>query len=519
MALDIADGKGFYLREVSPYIGAPFIWLLALVYKVFGPSLEATMLVPWTIGTLTLVPTYLLGRELGGRVVGTLAALLLATSAAQTVISSHVPISHSLTPLLTTTVLWLVARALNTLPRPLGEGLGEGWGRLLALAGLLTGLALQTHPTAAPLLAGAALGALIVRPAWLRTRWPAIALALVLVGYSSLLVYHLTSHFEVLSDIQDKQARYLDAEDDSGTDTRGEAYPVNLGRLLLSSARLVSGTIEEREGPADFLTDPWVLAPAGLALAGLVVAARQRAWWLLGAVLLAVVLPPAFNGKYRPVLDGRFLMPLVPILFVAIGLAVASMLRGLITSAARVGEPRTGTAPTLTASRAFRRLVPSGGLVALGIAVTLLVAGPLFQLRGFYESSIEDGSSNSLYLQTLHLVEAARRDDEAVLLDPRLSEVKTGGGGKASTSLSWLLAVSRVPSQPLGDGASTAELDGRLAILQRDTADRLDDVLTLQPLDGKRLSGREKPSYRAYRIVGSTAQHTDEPGSRMSPAR
>ena len=33
MALDIASGRAFYLREVSPYIGAPYIWLLALVYR------------------------------------------------------------------------------------------------------------------------------------------------------------------------------------------------------------------------------------------------------------------------------------------------------------------------------------------------------------------------------------------------------------------------------------------------------------------------------------------------------
>src|SRR3954453_7451708 len=66
MALDIADGRAFYLREVSPYIGGPYIWLLALVFKLFGASVEATMLVTWAIGALTVIPTYLLGREVGG---------------------------------------------------------------------------------------------------------------------------------------------------------------------------------------------------------------------------------------------------------------------------------------------------------------------------------------------------------------------------------------------------------------------------------------------------------------------
>src|SRR5215210_4813278 len=63
MALDVAEGRAFYLHDAAPYLGAPFIWLLALVYKLFGPSIEATQLLAWTLGSLTVIPTYLLGRE------------------------------------------------------------------------------------------------------------------------------------------------------------------------------------------------------------------------------------------------------------------------------------------------------------------------------------------------------------------------------------------------------------------------------------------------------------------------
>jgi MFS family permease len=477
MALDMADGRAFYLSDGAPYIGAPFVWLLALVYRMVGPSLDATMLVPWAIGTLTLVPTYLLGREVGGRVVGAIAAALLATSGAHTVISSHVPLSHSLTPLVTTTTLWLLAVALRS---PLATG-----GRLLAAAGLLAGLALQTHPTAAPLLAGAALGALLMRRDWLRTRWPAIALALVVVGYSTLLVYHLTSHFAVVADVQGKQARYLDADHDAGEDDSHGVYLSNLDQLLLSTARMVSGAIEDRETPADYLTDPTVLAPVGLALAGLLVAARRRSWWMVGAVLLSVLLPPAFSGKYRPILDGRYLMPLIPLLFVAVGLAISTLIRVVAASTA-IGLPQ--------------RIARVGALAALAFGTTLLVAHPLALLDTFYKDSIEDGFSNATYLATLRHIEAARRNGEAVLLDERLDQVKSAGGGKASNSLTWLLAVSRVPAEPLADVTQPTALTGRLAILQRDTADRLDNEVKLEPLDGRRLTGRDRPSYRAYRI-------------------
>src|SRR5215207_8506568 len=49
MALDVADGRALHLSDGAPYIGAPFVWLLALVYRVAGASLEATMLVPWAV--------------------------------------------------------------------------------------------------------------------------------------------------------------------------------------------------------------------------------------------------------------------------------------------------------------------------------------------------------------------------------------------------------------------------------------------------------------------------------------
>jgi hypothetical protein len=369
-------------------------------------------------------------------------------------------------------------------------------GRLLALAGFLGGLTLQTHPTAAPLLVGAGAGALLMRPRWLRTRWPAIPLAAAVLGYSTLLIYHVTSGFEIIRDIQDKQGRYLDAGHDVDTGPRSALYPTNLGALLLSSARLMSGTLDEREGPADFLDDPWVLAPAGLALVGLALGVRQRAWWLVGTVLLAVLLPPAFNGKYRPILDGRFLMPLLPVLFVALGLAVA-------------GVARAGSATLLAASGLAprsRRLALASVLGAVVVGSTALMVHPLIQLDKYYASSIEDGFSNTLYLQTLHQLQAARQGDETILMDPQLMQVKSLGGGKAWTSFVWLLAVSRLPAESLDDVSAPAGLVGRLAILQRDTADQLDNTLTLEPLDGKRPTGRDRPSYRAYRIIGPIAR-------------
>ena len=52
-----------------------------------------------------------------------------------------------------------------------------------------------------------AVAALLVRPAWLRTRWPYLALALVIVGYGSLLAHHIRTDFAVVTDIDERGAR------------------------------------------------------------------------------------------------------------------------------------------------------------------------------------------------------------------------------------------------------------------------------------------------------------------------
>ena len=468
LALDLADGRAFPLADDSPYIGALFIYLLAAVYTLVGPSVEATLLVPWAIGGLTVVPTYLLARELAGRLAGLVAGALLATAGAHVVVTSHVPLSHSLTPFLSTLTLWLVARAVVRRSGP-----------SLALAGLGAGLSFQTHPTVFPLLAGSAVAALLVRPAWLRTRWPYVALALVVVGYSSLLAHHLRTDFAVVAHIEGKRENYLDggAEVDENADLG--VYFNNLEHLSISLARMAGGAIDDREARADYLSDRWVLTYPALAVLGALIAARRGNQLLLVALVLAVFWPSLLSGKYKPILDGRYLMPDLPVIFVDIGVAFAA-LAGVVARGIPVVR------------------IAGGALLVAG--ATALVMHPLVPLERFYEESQEDGFSNDRYLRTLDQVAMASVDGEAVLLDARLLQVKSIGGGNAGMNFEWLLAVSRVPSTVWHETEEPASLHGRLAILHRSTADQLAGHLTLAPLDGRRLDRKDRPSYRAYRI-------------------
>ena len=205
-----------------------------------------------------------------------------------------------------------------------------------------------------------------MRRGWLG-RWPAVALAMALLGYSSLLVYHVTSGFEIVRDIQAKEASYRDAGHDDGSDFLRQVYPGNLGQLLLSSTRLISGAIEDREDAAEFLRDPWVLVPSLVALAGLGLSLtrqmRARTGWLVLAVAVDIFVSPALNGKYRPLLDGRFLMPMLPILFIMMGLALdwAARVIGRSTAWNRARRGRAAAGSRRRDGCAHRRDHAAGG--------------------------------------------------------------------------------------------------------------------------------------------------------------
>jgi len=184
------------------------------------------------------------------------------------------------------------------------------------------------------------------------------------------------------------------------------------------------------------------------------------------------------NGKYKPVLDGRYIMPLVPVLFVGIG-----------TMAAWLAKRQT-----------FGRVHVSG-LVGLTILTASLVLHPLVALDRFYKESTEDGASNQRYSLTLKQVLEERQSGEVVWLDPRLRDIRMrDGGANALNTLSWLLSVSGVPTAELPADAATPGLNGRLTILHRTTVADLRHRVALNHLDESTANGKDSPAYRLSRI-------------------
>jgi hypothetical protein len=304
-------------------------------------------------------------------------------------------------------------------------------------------------------------------------------LVLLVIGYSTLLVHHIRTDFAVISDIEGKQGQYLDGGEDVEDSTDRGIYLTNLANLSVSLARMASGEINDRDAKANYLADPWLLSYPALAVLGALLAARRGNPLLLVALALAVFWPPMLSGKYKPILDGRYLMPDLPVIFVDVAVA--------ITAIAGFVERK---------SQVVRLAVAA----ALLVGSTALVLHPLYSLERFYKESQEDGFSNATYFKTLSQLRGAGAGAETVVLDARLIEVKSAGGGRAGTNFAWLTGVSGIPSENwrLEDGPD--RLVGRLAVLERRSADALKDQVHLVPLDGRRPNGRDPESYRAYRI-------------------
>src|SRR5207249_9445193 len=100
--------------------------------------------------------------------------------------------------------------------------------------------------------------------------------------------------------------------------------------------------------------------------------------------------------------QGRYLAPLLPLMFCAL----ASAVWRIAPLAARLFE-RWGV------SARARSVI---GLVVLLAMVVL----PLIPLQRYYADGVESGQTNERFFEALAQIEASRRNDELVLLDRQL---------------------------------------------------------------------------------------------------
>jgi hypothetical protein len=383
LALRIARGSALPLTNVTTFIGAFFNYLLAGLFVVFGTNEHLPRLVVFVGGVAAVVAVYGLGRALGGRPAGILAAALLSASAEHTLLNSHVAWSVCLSPLFVAGCAWALVVATRHGP---DSSLGTRSARWAwPLAGALGGLALQTHGTVSTILAGLLLYAVWRGRHWLRTRWPYLGALTLLLFYVNMLAYNALTGLGTLRGID--RALASEYSNDPAQATGLAAWPDNLLALLDGWTR-ASGSAVLPGGGAT-LDLAFAVLVALLAAAGFGYAVASGRGIVAAPAVSAILVMPLLNGNYLPVLASRYLVPLVMFGLLSIALLLARLLRD---------------------GRVAIRL--AGG--ALGL---LLVLYPLATLGRYYARVSSAGCTNAPNVAFASQIQEIAGRGEPILLD------------------------------------------------------------------------------------------------------
>jgi 4-amino-4-deoxy-L-arabinose transferase-like glycosyltransferase len=470
LALRIASGSGLPLTNSEPHIGSLFNYLVAAGFLILGPKMEVGRLVAMLFGALTIVPTYLLGRSIGGPAVGLLSALLLATSAVHVAVSSHIAYSHSIMPLFSTTGLWLLHRAVKARSGP-----------HLVASGLAFGLALQTHPSVLAISPGLAIllfwhGRTLIR------HWLVPAVGAALVAVSNLVVFNATNGLAGVATAVLRSNQYL-AQQPVGQDAWGDRLLV----LLLQVPASLAGLVGESSDPWAPPLYPLVAGYAMLTLVGLVLLCRRGEWLPCLAVVSGVLLISFLNGKLEPVVArGRHYALLLPLGYVAMSVSLIAAHRMTIQVALRL------------------RIVEARLIQAIGVGLALAIAGaPLLRLHAYYETAHLEGRTNLPALATLEAISISGPLEERIYVDHALSSADTLSGGRLHRILRVGLTLRHQDYQEVDLQPGILPLGGspdesRRLVLRADNVIRAAGWYRLEPLPGEPGGGAPLRAFRAY---------------------
>ncbi len=412
-ALQIARGEILPLISTNNYLGPLHPYLLAALYRLFGENVVVARGMMAVLGAVLagLVAWLAWGMARRSRSVAALAAgALTTTSFTLVIVNSHQVWSMALAPLGVIAALGVTWAAIER-KRP-------GW---LVLAGLAWGLALQLHPLAITFLPGAlvwAIGQPIGR-FWLRTRWPWLAVAAFLVGYSNMIWFTLTSQGASVQEATAPTHNFFVI--DSLAD-----YGSRMTAVVVQMARMFVGAYVPPDGQHTTVGDsPFLLLYLIVPVIALAWSLRRRSTAILplaavsGACLVAVA-SGSFDLQrtWAAVYDARYLSPLLPLIYIAVGLLAADVWS--------------------------RWSAPASRLPIAAVAAALVLI-PLFAIQSYYARSEAGGLTN----EGFYVIAAAAREEAArggfVLLDKDSDNIKLGGRGDAWNALHALMWLDGVP--------------------------------------------------------------------------
>lgn len=446
-SLRIYRGEHFPLTDVEAYIGGFFNYAVAAGMFIIGPTIYAARTIVTYFGVATVGATYWLGREVGGPkagpAVGLIAAAFMTTNGIHIAPVGHVAFSGSITPLFTTLAFWLLHRW--SVRRTNGT---------LVWAGFMLGMSMHTHPTIVAFLPGVAGWLLWRNLQILRTRWPYLAALAFVLAFSPMIVFNIVTGGQSIRHALYTATERPDYVDPDKADAARLTLPNYLERqkdywIMLHGT--LGGAVNERDGAVGYLTDPYLGLMSLLSIAGLAWAAVRHGYRLplwLGASF--ALLLPVFNVSHYDVeYDGRYVLPLLPMIYAAIGVLAVDLWRGFSNRfSAPIARPALGG--------------------VIGVALLVMAAIPLLFLFRYYERASRADPTNASLVRAMNEVKAALGPGQIVLLDNNMNNRRTDRADplkdEASTIrvMKYILEFDRIPFEsPNVDAAVLTEYQQR----------------------------------------------------------
>jgi 4-amino-4-deoxy-L-arabinose transferase-like glycosyltransferase len=514
-ALQIAFEGARPLVHNDAYRGPAWAYGLAAPLALLGPRPGLPRDYALAIGLATVLAVYLLGRSLAGPRAGLAAGLLQATAFAPIALESHVAWSNHATPGMVTLAGLATWRALGMarvrvsgMPSLDRDKTSSGSGQpdrdkalhWLLLAGLLWGLALQTHPSAVAPLAGAGLWFLAARERRALLRRPATWLAPIacLLVLSPMLVYNAQRF------VDEGGIASMDEATDASQPVNRDFGPLALARNLVGLAGQLG-----RAAGAGRPDEPGEPVPG--VLVAFTDAFRPLVTWLYAAILLAalawatwlwarsagmdgarffrigqsgpgdpsvttefafttksadglglvasmawagILILPLLNRNYQSFYDMRYLGFLLPLAFVALGSWAASDREsrdsaGAAEVAGKAGaksETRVGSGAWASAAVQARRW----------LLLASLMLWSLLSVGAYYQREIAAGRTNQPMIEAADRLaqawheagtEAGLGPPQQIWIDKAMRPIKLEGGGDPVRAFDQLLALRSLPAE------------------------------------------------------------------------
>ncbi|NLU50313.1 MAG: glycosyltransferase [Syntrophomonadaceae bacterium] len=244
LAYLICQGKVFPLHNMAHDIGALHNYILAVLFRLLGPSIYWPRLYVAVTSALTVALVYRLGTMLYGRWVGLVAAGLLMTNGMHIVVT-HMAWANSTTPFFFTLALMATIAAEQ-----------QKSGQRLMVAALLWAATLQTHSSVIIYLLVAV--AYVLRPHFRREtgiglKWYVLAALTFLTGYANMVYYNIVSYGGSIRWIGHKSYAL---ETHPGL----TSYIRNLEQMLTELVRSVGSTYTDHPHFWDYVKHPSFIA-------------------------------------------------------------------------------------------------------------------------------------------------------------------------------------------------------------------------------------------------------------------